>query len=559
MQLTSSPRRALGLVAVGAIGMSTAVLGVTGTASAATDTWTFSTDLLADADRAGVNQIEITADGCTIAWRLDGASGGAGHDGNGPLTGTPGGRYTATTEAYLGDVYDLFPGQMGGDATYGLIGAGGTNYSLWGDDGMDGGYDGSIYGGGGGAASLVGKHGDVALLGAFGGNGGGNDIHNGAGGLDGHNLDRTGSIDGQDGLAANTGGGVISGTVTCVTKDAVAPGAPTLADYVMVGDGTAKFQFTPGAHGIDPLDSQVESSYEYQLDGGAWTAFTHGFTGSADLTGSLTGLTNMTKYSLSVRATSTAGTSAASAPVTFTPFRATAAPASVSASVGVTAIRISWTPPVDAAGVADYLAFATPVGAQSSQDTVFCGTTGTSCSVAAKAGIAYYVGVATRDALGNEGDRIFGENPTAVVPASAVSPTLPTSNGTLTTSAADGKVVAGEKVTVSGKDFLPGSTVELIVYSTPVKLGEAVVASDGTFTATVTLPATLTDGVHHLVATGVDVNGDVRNLTFEVTVSGGAAVLANTGFSALPAVGAGGLALLAGGGLLVAARRRTAA
>jgi hypothetical protein len=93
--------------------------------------------------------------------------------------------------------------------------------------------------------------------------------------------------------------------------------------------------------------------------------------------------------------------------------------------------------------------------------------------------------------------------------------------------------VAGAQVTISGTGFLPGSTVELVVYSTPVKLGTAVVLAEGTFSAAVTVPANLTNGIHHLVATGVDVNGNVRNLVVEVTVSGGTAVLALTGFSAL--------------------------
>ena len=49
-----------------------------------------------------------------------------------------------------------------------------------------------------------------------------------------------------------------------------------------------------------------------------------------------------------------------------------------------------------------------------------------------------------------------------------------------------------------------------------------------------TLPKALANGVHHLVASGVDVDGNARNLVVEVTVCGGAAVLANTGFSAAP-------------------------
>ncbi len=539
--------------------MSTAVLGVTGTASAATDTWTFTT-ASSGADESGVDGIMVETDGeCTIAWVLDGASGGTGIDGDElPVGGAPGGRYTVTTDAYDGDVYDFFTGGVGGDATWGTVGTGGLDGSSRGYDGYDGAYDGTNYGGGGGAATIVERDGDP-FVGAFGGDGGLPVNGGSVGGLDGEHLDYSDGNDGAAGTPANVGGGVISGTVTCETGDPVAPGAPTLDGFVDAGDGVAKFWFMPGDDALDQFGTSVPSTYEYQLDGGTWTAFTPGFTGSDELTGTLTGLTNMKKYSLAVRATSASGTSAASNAVTFTPFRPTAAPASVSASVGVTSVRISWTPPADAAGVVDYLAFAVPEGAQNDGELAVCTTAGTSCTVAVKAGRAYSYGVASRDALGNEGDRIFGANPTAAVPALVISPTLPASNGTLTSSDADGKVVAGTPITVSGTGFLPGSTVELIVYSTPVKLGEAVVASDGTFSATVTLPKTLTDGVHHLVASGVDANGNVRNLVVEVTVSGGTAVLASTGFATLSYAGAGALALLAGGGLLVASRRRNAA
>jgi hypothetical protein len=552
VQLASSPRRALGLLAVGTIGMSTALFSVTGVATAATTSSTFTT-------ASGMTQLVIVADpfaDCTVDFTLHGAGGGSGVDADGSSpAGSKGGHVTGTSSAINGDRFDLFAGGLGGNGGDGAAGIAGTNAAGYtGQAGYTNGTD--IWGGGGGGASTVARTGDSVILGAFGGNGALSQLGNGVGGNAGANILHA---DGVTLTPSNTGAGVISGTVTCVTGDPVAPGAPTLDDYVNAGDGTAKFWFTPGTSAFDGNEQQVTVSYEYRLDGGDWTAFTTGNTGSDKLTGTLTDLTNLKKYSLVVRATSAAGNSPASAPVEFTPFRPTAAPASVSASVGVTSVRISWTPPADAAGVVDYVAFATPDGAQSNQDTVVCETTATSCTVAAKAGLAYGFGVASRDALGNEGDRIFGENPTAVVPASAISATLPKANGALTSSDADGKVVAGTQVTISGKDFLPGSTVDLIVYSTPVKLGEAVVASDGTFSATVTLPTTLANGVHHLVASGVDVNGNVRNLVVEVTVSGGTAVLANTGFSTLPYLGTGALALLAGGGLLVAARRRSAA
>ncbi len=559
MQFTSSPRRALGLVAVGAIGMSTAVLGVTGTASAATNAWTFTT-ASSGATKTGVESVTIETDGeCTIAWVLDGASGGAGLDGAGdPVAGAPGGRYTVTTEAYDGDVYDFFTGGVGGDATSSTVGTGGLDGSSRGDDGYDGGSDGTTYGGGGGGATIVERDGDP-IVGAFGGEGGIPVNGGSVGGLDGEHLDYSDG-NGAAGTPANIGGGVISGTVTCVTVDPVAPGAPTLADWVQVGDGTATFQFTPGTEGQDSDEQYVRSSWEYRLDGGAWTAFTEGYTGSDDLTGSITGLTNLKTYSLTVRATSTAGNSPASAPVSFTPYAELAAPASVSATTGVSSVRISWTPAADATGAVSYEAFIAPWGAQSSAGVVVCTAPSgaTTCVVPATPGSEYGFGVRAIDAAGNPGASAFGEKPTTV-PASAVSATLPKSDGALTSSASNGKAVAGEEVTISGTGFLPGSTVELVVYSTPVKLGEAVVLADGTFSATVTLPKGLANGTHHLVATGVDADGNVRNLVVEVTVSGGAAQLAYTGFSAAPVLGAGALALLAGGGLLVAARRRTAA
>jgi hypothetical protein len=253
--------------------------------------------------------------------------------------------------------------------------------------------------------------------------------------------------------------------------------------------------------------------------------------------------------------------------VTFTPYHPLSAPTGVTGTVGVTSIRIAWQPAADASGVASYEAFALPENAQSSADLVTCETdaSGRSCVVTVPAGQAYGVGVIAYDTGGNGGETGFGEV-TSVVPASATPSSLPTASAPLTSSDADGKVQVGDQVTLSGDGYLPGSNVELIVYSTPVSLGTVVVGTDGKFSVTVTVPEDLADGTHHLVAAGVDASGNPRYLVVEVTVSGGTAVvvglattgddLAYTGFSALPVAGAGVLALLAGGGLLVASRRR---
>ena len=570
MQLTSSPRRALGLVAVSALGMSTAVLGVTGTASAV-PAWeapfTFSTDPAADVTYAGVKFIEIPEAGCEISWVIDGAAGGAGYDGSTSAAGAPGSRYTITTEAAQGDWYDLWTGKVGQPGVFdGPAGIGGLNptESTRSADGTDGYSAGTIYGGGGGAGSVVELDGDV-LLGAAGGNGAFADGGAGLGGFDGKYYNTTPAI-GLDGGAVNPGKGVISGAVACEgggTSTPALPAAPVISDYVEVGDGVAKVRFTPGAHG-----DGAKEHWEYQLDGGPWTEFDPGYTNDDDLTLTLSELTNLKTYAVSVRASSEVGHGAASAPVSFMPFRPVAAPAGVSATVGVSSVKVSWTKAADSTGTAKFRAFAIPEGAQSSADVTFCDTadaTTTSCLVGVKPGLAYEYGVVGLDKAGNQGDFAYGEAATAVVPGPTAATTVPKADGTLSSDAKDGKSTAGGQVTVTGTGFLPGSTVALVVYSTPVKLGEAVVLADGTFSATVTLPKDLANGAHHLVATGVDANGNTRNLVVEVTVSGGTAAvtagpaLAKTGFSALPWAGAGALALLAGGGLVLGARRRTAA
>ena len=84
----------------------------------------------------------------------------------------------------------------------------------------------------------------------------------------------------------------------------------------------------------------------------------------------------------------------------------------------------------------------------------------------------------------------------------------------------------------------------------------------GNIYVTVTIPAGLAAGSHTLVAAGVDAQGNPRYLTLPITVAGGttgSGGLAYTGASvAVPAIG-GLAALVVGGGLVVAGRRRRTA
>ncbi|MCZ2813338.1 MULTISPECIES: hypothetical protein [unclassified Modestobacter] len=570
MRLTSPARRAAGLLAVTTIGLSTAVLSVTGVASAAPlEPFDFTTDTDATYSQDELASLTVPDGYCSIDWLVYGASGGSSEN----SFGVDGGGFQTMTTVVAGDVFAFTVGEQGGDAepgtpeTYeqdgvtvlqpavpGTPGAGGAPGGAAGT-----GNDADGLGGGGGGLTTVTKNG-ASFMSAFGGDGGsdaGKPANGGAGA--GNEADVFPADPDADDTVAGSGPGAVTGIVIpCAVPAPPAPvdtqvtGAPQ-AKWVYGVKNGLDFQLTTSTVASDDLVKGVE----YSLDGGTtWTAVTTVNQGDYQYEGTITGLTTGKTYSVTFRFATAKGHTAASSVLTGSP--AVPGPAAVTAVAGASQIKVSWTAPENATGVAGYRAFAGPQGQQSSDGSVFCMPTtalGTSCVLGATPGVVYVVGVESLDADGNRigvSDRVTTE----AVPATAVAASLPKADGTLTSDDADGKVVAGEKVTISGKDFLPGSTVQLLVYSDPVSLGTVTVLSDGTFSATVTLPKDLANGVHHLVATGVDVNGNVRNLVVEVTVSGGTAVLAFTGFSPLPFVGAGVLALGVGGGLLVASRRR---
>jgi hypothetical protein len=575
---TASPaRRAAGLLAVTTIGLSTAVLSVTGVASAeplAPYSFTTDVDESGNYDQDALTSLTVLDGYCTIDWTVYGASGGASGDGT---TGAGGGGFTTVTTVGAGDVFDFTPGGQGGDAVAGtpeLLDADGVvidpaepgTPGVGGDNGgaAGAGDDETGLGGGGGGLTEVTMN-DEAYLSAFGGDGGsdeGGPANGGAGAGDEENVFPT---DPAAEEINSYGDGEITGYVNPCAP-VTPPGGSEGEQATVTGAPDAKW-VSGVEHGLSfqlwtttVSEGAPVTGVEYSLDGGSWTGVDTDNQGDFQYSGTITGLETGKTYSVQFRFTTAGGGhTEASAATTGTPVLS--APTDLRAAVGTSSILISWSPPAgaDAAAVTGYRAWAIPTGAQSDADVVVCpemDAAARTCLLGVPAGTVYSVGVAATN-----GASAFLDTGVAV-PAAAISATLPTSNGTLTSSDADGKVVAGEQVTISGKDFLPGSTVELVVYSTPVKLGSAVVLADGTFSATVTLPKDLANGVHHLVATGVDVNGAVRNLVVEVTVSGGTATvsggLAYTGFTALPFVGAGVLALGLGGGLLVASRRRQA-
>lgn len=146
------------------------------------------------------------------------------------------------------------------------------------------------------------------------------------------------------------------------------------------------------------------------------------------------------------------------------------------------------------------------------------------------------------------------------------------------TVAISGDLRPGGKVTVSATGLAASAAGFAIeVHSTPVTIGSADTAADGSFTAVATLPADIAPGAHTLVVT-LD-GAQVASAPFTVASAGGTGgtgsngsgtaggsgssgtgtgtgALATTGSDAPIGLGLAGLAIIAAGVILVAVRRR---
>ena len=160
-----------------------------------------------------------------------------------------------------------------------------------------------------------------------------------------------------------------------------------------------------------------------------------------------------------------------------------------------------------------YTATAQPGGAS-------CTSTGEQCLITGlENGTTYRIAVlASHD--GSTGESVAGSH----------TPRADATHLTLALGISTGATVGGSTSTVTGEGLLPGSRVKVIVHSTPRTLGSFPVAADGTFHATVHLPAGLEAGAHQLTASGKGIDGStVSGKTgFEVTASGTLAAPAGT-------------------------------
>jgi len=114
------------------------------------------------------------------------------------------------------------------------------------------------------------------------------------------------------------------------------------------------------------------------------------------------------------------------------------------------------------------------------------------------------------------------ENNQMVVTAGALSATLSGLDKTGKRSAldSDGNIHldAGDEIKISVGGFKPKSLVEVWLFSTPTKLGSAVVGADGTVSGTYRLPAGTKSGTHRVVVTARLANGKPTTFTLGILV-----------------------------------------
>jgi CshA-type fibril repeat protein len=137
--------------------------------------------------------------------------------------------------------------------------------------------------------------------------------------------------------------------------------------------------------------------------------------------------------------------------------------------------------------------------------------------IGATAGTSYTVRVVAHYASGDSD---------ASAASNSATPTGPTVPGTTPTSApttlttkqgAIGVVTPGSALTVVGTGFAPNSTVTILMYSSPTKLGTATTDADGNLSHDVTVP-TLDEGLHNIVASGVTPSGATHLMRLPVTM-----------------------------------------
>jgi titin len=293
------------------------------------------------------------------------------------------------------------------------------------------------------------------------------------------------------------------------------------------------------------------SGYEVSTDGGdSWSELSPASGDGGVLRATVGDLSNDTEYQVRVRAITEAGPGAATAAVSVTPLAPPAAPARVVATAHTATITVSWDAPAGGgAAVTGYTAIASPGPAT-------CDTRDeTTCVLGAQTDVAYTVTVVAHSASGDSAASVPSKSVTAASPV--IPPTPPETKEKLDTDESDlDAVQPSDKITIRGSGYAPNSTVEIILYSSPVSLGSVVTDDNGEFSIDVALPPGVA-GSHSLVALGADPFGNVRAMRLDVTVAPTSTGMPTTGGAPVEPALFGLLLVLIGAALMRVSRGRS--
>lgn len=274
----------------------------------------------------------------------------------------------------------------------------------------------------------------------------------------------------------------ISATRTQVVTIVVAgaPGAPTITS-ITPSNQTLSINFTAGS-------GSGVTSYQYSLDGGAWTNRASGTTASPL---QITGLTNGTTYSVRIRAVNASGNGTASTAVSGTPSDVPSAPTSVTAIGGEGQASVSWSAPVSNGGsaITSYTVTASPGGST-------CTTASTSCTITGLGAGSYTFTVVATNSAGNSSPS--SASPSVSVNQSASSTTqVPSPKIPLINEFARGVMLIkpGQNAIITGHRL--NCTTQMSINGIPTNF-KALSPVDGQTRMSIEIPSSLQHGRHSL-------------------------------------------------------------